>query len=69
MKFFENKFFLPTNLYGVDLDNNAQGFDRIRSFETIHLIFYVTATETVGFYSKSNRFNLFSTRLKKWESL
>ncbi|KAI6191789.1 Patched domain-containing protein 3 [Aphelenchoides bicaudatus] len=46
LKFFENKFFLPTNFYGVELDENAQGFDKIRSFETIHLIFYVAGTET-----------------------
>ncbi|KAI6244157.1 Patched domain-containing protein 3 [Aphelenchoides fujianensis] len=34
MKFFDNKFFLPTNFYGVELDAEAQGFDKIRSFET-----------------------------------
>jgi hypothetical protein len=49
LKFFENKFFLPTNFYGVELDEHAEGFEKIRSFETIHLIFYVAGTETVCF--------------------
>ncbi|KAI6173560.1 Patched domain-containing protein 3 [Aphelenchoides besseyi] len=45
LKFFDNKFFLPTNFYGVDLDPVAQGFEKIVSFETVHLIFYVAGTE------------------------
>ncbi|KAI6205291.1 Patched domain-containing protein 3 [Aphelenchoides besseyi] len=45
LKFFDNKFFLPTNFYGVDLDPVAQGFEKIVSFETVHLIFYVAGSE------------------------
>ena len=51
MKFFENKMFLPTNFYGVQLDDAASGFDRILSFDTVHLIFYASGTENVRFLS------------------
>ncbi|KAL3105599.1 hypothetical protein niasHT_021702 [Heterodera trifolii] len=45
LKFFENKFFLPTNFYGVQLNDSAEGFDSIKSIQVVHLIYYVAGTE------------------------
>ncbi|KAI3415397.1 hypothetical protein GPALN_005004 [Globodera pallida] len=45
LKFFENKFFLPTNFYGVQLNESAEGFDAIKSIQVVHLIYYVAGTE------------------------
>uniref|UniRef100_A0A7E4VIC3 SSD domain-containing protein n=1 Tax=Panagrellus redivivus TaxID=6233 RepID=A0A7E4VIC3_PANRE len=45
LKFFENKFFLPTNLYGVSLDDDRGELTRI---EMIHLIYYVSAVDDVS---------------------
>lgn len=50
LKFFENQLFLPTNFYGVELDSNYEGFDAIKSLNTIHLVYYVASTDKVLFY-------------------
>lgn len=49
LKFFENKFFLPTNFYGVELDPSLEGFDAIKSLNTIHLVYYVAGTDKVRY--------------------
>lgn len=53
LKFFDNKFFLPTNFYGVELHNDSapeppSGFDSIASAQTIHLVYYVAGTDKVS---------------------
>ncbi|KAI1703876.1 patched family domain-containing protein [Ditylenchus destructor] len=45
LKFFENKFFLPTNLYGVNLDEGDHTFQGLRSVQLIHLVYYVAGTD------------------------
>lgn len=45
MKFFENKFFLPNNLYGVTLDAEKANIERI---EMIHLIYHVAGYQDVS---------------------
>ena len=48
LKFFENKFFLPTNFYGVELAaNESDGFDSIRSIQVVHLVYHIAGTEKV----------------------
>nr|CAD2205271.1 unnamed protein product [Meloidogyne enterolobii] len=48
LKFFENKMFMPTNFYGVELnksEGNSDGFDAISSIQVVHLVYHVAGTE------------------------
>lgn len=47
MKFFENKFFLPTNLYGVELDESRENLKKV---EMIHLVYHISDVD--GFVSE-----------------
>uniref|UniRef100_A0AC34RF93 SSD domain-containing protein n=1 Tax=Panagrolaimus sp. JU765 TaxID=591449 RepID=A0AC34RF93_9BILA len=53
MKFFENKFFLPTNLYGVELDDQNANLKRI---ELIHLVYHISAVDNYTSESVSEGF-------------
>lgn len=55
LKFFENKMFMPTNFYGVELNNgnNSEGFDSIRSIQVVHLVYHIAGTEKVQVNSES----------------
>jgi len=51
LKFFENKMFMPTNFYGVELnksEGNSDGFDAISSIQVVHLVYHIAGTEKVG---------------------
>ena len=54
LKFFENKFFLPTNFYGVELNESAagstDGFDSIRSIQVVHLVYHIAGTDKVNIF-------------------
>nr|CAD2186786.1 unnamed protein product [Meloidogyne enterolobii] len=48
LKFFENKMFMPTNFYGVELnksEGNSDGFDAISSIQVVHLVYHIAGTE------------------------
>ncbi|CAD5234266.1 unnamed protein product [Bursaphelenchus xylophilus] len=45
LKFFENKFFLPTNFYGVELYEHKSGFEKIKDIQTVHLVYYISGTD------------------------
>ncbi|CEF61729.1 Sterol-sensing domain and Patched family-containing protein [Strongyloides ratti] len=41
LHFFENKIFLPSNFYGITLDNNKN----IKKIEMVHLVFFVSSVD------------------------
>jgi hypothetical protein len=43
MQFFDNKFFLPTHLYGVKVDKS----NSITGIRMVHLLYQIPATEEV----------------------
>ena len=54
LKFFENKMFMPTNFYGVELnksEGNSDGFDAISSIQVVHLVYHIAGTEKVNWIS------------------